>query len=828
MASLKFYKGKFSNLSQWPLNEGAIWITTDTHQIFLDYKNDSDTLVREEIGNAGIEEGIAYGENTTAIGSNVIAGRKVYYLEKIDFTHKKALITATKPALVVEEDLSSISTGDDTTIPDASLAGKYAYIIFGDDAHIAKISSQSNNLLIFSELPVFDTAVYYEDSEQYSICVPSVPSWGSYEELGPGAVALGYGTIAAGKGAFAAGRLNQAEHNFSTAFGNSNQVRATGGFASGVRNQVEGYGSIAVGYTNIVDDSNFAGAMGHSNSISDADNSFAFGAYNDLKEDNSIALGNSNSGTGGSNTLIGNSLIGTGYQIVIGQFNEEDEANEKAFIIGAGDSTTRKTVMSVDREGNIDSPTINKINSSILAKETSILKRLNKQGFNRTDTSSDDKIWNFENKLYEQDLDCVGFDGYYIGYTIASYSPVYQALKLSASLSSSDEYSARLTPVFTSTTGFSKIKKKYNFCSVEYMMPYDKNGLNANFTLALFIADSSGSFDDSRVVTCEGIADGVWHTAVFDTSAISESNYFYNSFRLDFIYGNTTFNLALEAYIKSIGFFSSNISPCYSKLFVNCKPAVLDEDAAFEIGSSMSNNSSSILKISNTGDIYTGSGNILAKTIETRTMAAVPYWQFFEKTDSNNECIDKNSNLLTFQGPGDITCANYNLKFYGTSADSGTRPWVYKKSKFPISRKKYFRFRYRAYFNMTYRKEQGLTLPTAVLAMRYKENGEWKDTDAGTSISLVPSLSILNGNKQSQETLLTQSLKATSSDTGWLDIGWTTVVAKVTNNNTISLIDFSPVQKLFENEWIELSGFGFFDSETDAEDFKDITELMGV
>lgn len=141
MASLKFFKGKYSNLSKQALSEGSIYITTDTHQIFLDCKDNSGTLIREEIDNAGIEEGMTFGENTTAIGSNNTAGRKVYYLKKINFSNKKALVTATKPSLVYNEDLSSISSGDDTTIPNANLAGKYAYIIFGDDAHIAKISS---------------------------------------------------------------------------------------------------------------------------------------------------------------------------------------------------------------------------------------------------------------------------------------------------------------------------------------------------------------------------------------------------------------------------------------------------------------------------------------------------------------------------------------------------------------------------------------------------------------------------------------------------------------------------------------------------------------
>lgn len=572
--------------------------------------------------------------------------------------------------------------------------------------------------------------------------------------------------------------------------------------------------------------------MGHSNNISNANNSFALGAYNELKGNDNIALGNSNKGTGGSNALIGNSLIGTGYQTVVGQFNEEDIANEKAFIIGAGDSSTRKTVMSVDREGNIESPTIDEIKSSISTKEKSIQTKFNKLGFSRADGVYSDRVWNFANELYEQDLSCYGFSGYWHGFTTVSYSPIYQALQLKASFPNNvDTYSARLTPVFTSTTGFSKIKKQYNSCSVEYMMPYDENAsLSSNLILALFIADSTKAFDDSRVVTCKGIADGSWHTAIFDTSSISNSNYFYNTFRLDFIYGDTTNSASMTAYIKSIGFFYSQASslkpPCYSKLFINCKPNALDEDAAFEIGGALSSNRTSLLKISNAGDIYT-SGDFLANSLETKTMASVPYWQFFEKTNFNNECIDKNGNLLTFQGPGDITCANYNLKFYGTD-NSENRPWIYKHGLFPIARTSYFRFRYRAYFNMTYRKEQKLTLPTAVLAMRYKEGAEWNSFDGWSSAGQVPPISVLKSNKQSTETILEKTLGATSNDENWLAIGWTTVIAEVKNNKTISLIDFSPVQKLFKNEWIEISGLGFFNSETDAKDFKDITELMEV
>jgi uncharacterized beta-barrel protein YwiB (DUF1934 family) len=52
MAKLSFFKGKRTNLSSAPINEGALFVTTDTNELFADYKDDNGVIARHQIVNS--------------------------------------------------------------------------------------------------------------------------------------------------------------------------------------------------------------------------------------------------------------------------------------------------------------------------------------------------------------------------------------------------------------------------------------------------------------------------------------------------------------------------------------------------------------------------------------------------------------------------------------------------------------------------------------------------------------------------------------------------------------------------------------------------------
>lgn len=799
MALLKFNRGKFAALSKQSLKDGSMWITTDTHQIFLDYVNNSGVLTREEIGNAGCDKGTTYGENTTAIGSTATAGRKVYYLKKIDFKNKKALITATKPSTVTS---TTISTADDTTIPNADVAGKYAYIIYGDDAHIAKISSQSNNLLVFSELPTFDVNVYYDDAEQFSICVPGVPSWGSYEDLAPGAAALGQGTIAAGKGSFAAGHMNKAEHNFSTAFGNSNEVRATGGLAAGVRNQVEGYGSMATGYTNTVDDSNFAGAMGHSNNVKEADNSFALGAYNDIKGANSTALGNSNAGTGGSNTLIGNSLIGTGYQTVIGQFNEADEKNDKAFIIGAGRTDNyRKTIMSVDRNGNIknsgniDNPLIDKI----------------KQGFGYEETTNSIG-WDFSDPSYSLNITEKGLNNSQD--TVTSWVSDMKALKITPA-------SARQGVIFQTKDNFYSRSKNFNYCVIEYNRPYEVEP-GTESTGVLFLGTDTEIFSDDYAITFSTKANSQWNTALVQIPSSKKRSFSW--FRIDLS------NSACDkpAYISKVKFYQyigSDMEDGISqrKEFFGTKPKHVALSNNVQIGNIEDTGGHYSWRISNTGDILT-SGSIVAPKI--KQVLDCPYFQLFEDRGYRRVYCNLNEEIPSLQGDdidqSTLSCENYCLKY--SCAGAGLQQPVFQYFFFPLTlplsyNNLYFRVRFRAHLSNSERNKEGQDGGLAA-ALMFNKGYPYNNASGYYSNAL---LGRHDDQPYSWEKVFEKTYSFSPTDQ------WRTLIIPCTWTEVrIDSFRFDPIQNLYPGEYIEISGFGFFKTETAANNHKDLVELMGV
>ena len=245
------------------------------------------------------------------------------------------------------------------------------YYTFGVRKTTTTAYSSSSTYAV-GDMCVYDEKVYVCI---YDITTPeswTASHWRYY--IGNYSHAAGYDTIAGGYTSHAEGSNTIASGNYS---------HAEGGYTT-----ANGAGSHAEG-SNTIANQSFAHAEGYSTTASGAD-SHAEGAYTIASNGSSHAEGYSTTANGfgshaeGSNTTASNNnshaegadttasgiyshaqnhgtIASKSNQTAIGKYNIEDTAivtaDQKAFIIGNGTSTTPSNALTVDWNGNVDLPT---------------------------------------------------------------------------------------------------------------------------------------------------------------------------------------------------------------------------------------------------------------------------------------------------------------------------------------------------------------------------------------------------------------------------------------------------------------------------------------
>jgi hypothetical protein len=246
------------------------------------------------------QNNIVYGNYTTAMGYNTIAGSNAF---KILSVNDKTMTLSSVEGL--------------TAGMECSCQYDSCFDFFGTITNVDTV----NNTVTFDNIPPADN---FKTDDVNILWIPSNP------ELGDGKTTIGDGAFVAGEdnnacqnGSFIVGVNNIGSGKHSTIFGKNNKVGYSG-FAAGNNHIVKGLFGVVFGNGNIIED-------GESNFLSGSVNvakkgvsgGFAHGILNELGATHSYTMGTGN-------------ITNKQNQIVFGKYNNPE--SDKVFIVGWGSS----------------------------------------------------------------------------------------------------------------------------------------------------------------------------------------------------------------------------------------------------------------------------------------------------------------------------------------------------------------------------------------------------------------------------------------------------------------------------------------------------------
>ncbi len=180
---------------------------------------------------------------------------------------------------------------------------------------------------------------------------------------GQGSLAIGNTNTTSNVSSVAIGQTNNVAGNAAIGIGNSNILGAAAADsgALGFTNNVQGYSSFLIGHSNVANGSSSTYALGIGNQSTTTGSGVLLGVSNLIQNTYNVAIGTSNIVSGVYAKAIGsNTTAESAFSTAMGLYNTEEaspqpssfsDLTKRLFVIGNGNSVTRKDALTILRNG---------------------------------------------------------------------------------------------------------------------------------------------------------------------------------------------------------------------------------------------------------------------------------------------------------------------------------------------------------------------------------------------------------------------------------------------------------------------------------------------